>query len=69
MRVNYNVFLLSPFSSLLSIKMFYLCHLESLSPGPVVQLDRTSDSGSESWGFESIRDHQKRLGFQGVSDI
>ena len=27
------------------------------SSGPVVQLDRTSDSGSEGWGFESLRDH------------
>ena len=27
--------------------------------GPVVQLNRTSDSGSESRGFESRRGHQK----------
>ena len=26
-------------------------------PGPVVQLNRTSDSGSESRGFESLRGH------------
>ncbi len=24
-------------------------------PAPVVQLDRTLDSGSKSWGFESLR--------------
>ncbi len=27
---------------------------------PVVQLDRTSDYGSEGWGFESSRAHKKR---------
>ena len=27
-------------------------------PGPVVQLNRTSDSGSESRGFESRRGHK-----------
>ena len=26
--------------------------------GSVVQLDRISDSGSEGWGFESLRSHQ-----------
>ena len=29
----------------------------STFPGPVAQLDRASDSGSEGWGFESLRDH------------
>ena len=28
---------------------------------PVVQLDRASDSGSECWGFESLRAYQARI--------
>ncbi len=28
--------------------------------GPVVQLNRTSDSGSESRGFESLRGHMQK---------
>lgn len=35
-------------------KNFYFC----ASIGPVVQLNRTSDSGSEGRGFESRRDHK-----------
>ena|GEM_PF-2635205 len=32
-----------------------------LNPGPVVQLNRMSDSGSEGRGFESPRGHKKRI--------
>ena len=33
--------------------------------GPVVQLDRISDFGSEGWGFESSLGHiKKRLNFE-----
>ena len=27
---------------------------------PVAQLDRASDSGSEGWGFESLRAYQRK---------
>jgi hypothetical protein len=47
---------LAPGSSLLILKInCYLCNLS----GPVVQLNRTSDSGSGSRGFESRRGHKK----------
>ena len=29
---------------------------------PVVQLDRMSDSGSEGWGFESLRVYREEAG-------
>jgi hypothetical protein len=29
--------------------------------GPVVQLDRISDSGSEGWGFESLRGRKSSM--------
>ena len=35
---------------------------------PVVQLDRASDSGSECWGFESLRPYQKP-GFRHVRGL
>ena len=34
--------------------------------GPVVQLDRISDSGSEGWGFESLRGHKTNDAPQGA---
>lgn len=33
--------------------------LHQIELGSVVQLDRISDSGSEGWGFESLRGHKK----------
>ena len=33
---------------------------ESVPCAPVAQLDRASDSGSEGWGFESLRAYQKK---------
>ena len=38
-------------------KILILCRFS----GPVVQLDRMSDSGSEGCGFESRRDHQNLI--------
>ena len=32
--------------------------------GPVAQLDRASDFGSEGWGFDSLRGRHKSLCFQ-----
>ena len=29
--------------------------------GSVVQLDRMSDSGSDGWGFESLRSHKYKI--------
>lgn len=34
--------------------------LHQIGLGSVVQLDRISDSGSEGWGFESLRGHKKK---------
>jgi hypothetical protein len=40
-------------------KKFINSHLKvNRFPGPVVQLNRTSDSGSEGRGFESLRGHK-----------
>ena len=36
---------------------------EELINGPVVQLDRISDFGSEGWGFESSLGHNKKARF------
>lgn len=36
--------------------------LHQIGLGSVVQLDRISDSGSEGWGFESLRGHKKGKG-------
>src|SRR4029077_4825113 len=32
--------------------------IEKLASGPVAQLDRASDFGSEGWGFDSLRGRQ-----------
>ena len=33
---------------------------EDVLCAPVAQLDRASDSGSEGWGFESLRAYQEK---------
>ena len=45
-------------------KQLYLCRKIY---GPVVQLNRTSDSGSESRGFESLRGHLVKPVYLGLA--
>ena len=37
--------------------------------GPVAQLDRASDFGSEGWGFDSLRGRQVLVGNQGAVEL
>lgn len=37
----------------------YILYLLPKLAGPVVQLDRISDFGSDGWGFDSLRGHKK----------
>ena len=39
---------------------YTIIDVSSASTGPVVQLDRISDFGSEGWGFESSLGHQEK---------
>ncbi len=36
-------------------------YLQSQNNGPVAQLDRASDYGSEGWGFDSSQVHNVKL--------
>ena len=57
--IGHKIKLLLQSAHLVQTKFVRLSHFEKI--GPVVQLDRISDFGSEGWGFESSLGHKKML--------